>query len=249
MSALPYPQWYMTYEMECNLSLKRNGHLILTETDAEMLRQIRECGTLEQVGRRLGLPVGDLVGSLGSISRRSKIDLVRICEDSVNLTPEGEDALSTFDLKRRMLDEQLLHLWRKPYLTADGVLIEADKVLLVRRGREPGKGLLALPGGIVNYGERLEECVVREVEEETGIVTEVVRLVGVLSDPERDPRGHFVTAVYELKRKGGVLRAGDDAAEAGFFQLNELTNLAFDHAHIIEMTLRTGDHACDVRKQ
>jgi 8-oxo-dGTP diphosphatase len=243
MSALPYPQWYMTYEMECNLSLKRNGRLILTEMDAEILRQIHECGTLEQAGKRLGLPVGDLAGSLGSINRRSTIDLVRICEDSVDLTPEGEEALRTFDLKRRMLDEQLQHLWRKPYLTADGVLIETDKVLLVRRGREPGKGLLALPGGIVNYGERLEECVVREVEEETGIVTEVVRLVGVLSDPERDPRGHFVTAVYELRRIGGVLRAGDDASEIGFFPLNELPNLAFDHAHIIEMTLRKGDRA------
>jgi 8-oxo-dGTP diphosphatase len=239
----------MYYEMECSLSLKRNGQLVLSETDAEVLRLVRDHGTLEQVGKRLGLPTGELAGTLESINRRSMGKLVQMSEEGVDLTPEGEDALSTFELKRRMLDEQLLHLWRKPYLTADGVLIEAEKVLLVRRGREPGKGMLALPGGIVDYGERLEECVVREVEEETGIETKVVRLVGVLSDPDRDPRGHFVTAVFELVRTGGHLKAGDDAAEAGFFPLKDLPPLAFDHANIIDMALKKDVKERNPRKE
>ncbi len=81
-----------------------------------------------------------------------------------------------------------------------------------------------MPGGIVEYGERLEDCVVREVREETGLETRVLRLIGIFSDPGRDPRGHFVSAFYELERTGGELLAGDDAAETGFYPLDRLAS-------------------------
>ncbi len=133
---------------------------------------------------------------------------------------------------------------RNPALTVDGVLIEDGKILLIKRGKEPFKGKWALPGGFVEYGERVEDAVIREFQEETGLETEIIRLAGVYSDPERDPRGHTVSIVYVLERKGGELKGGDDASEARFFSLNSLPELAFDHEKIVRdvlLLLKEGD--------
>ena len=113
---------------------------------------------------------------------------------------------------------------------------------MIRRGREPFKGGYALPGGFLEYGEKLEDCVVREVREETGIATEVIGLFGVFSAPDRDPRGHFVTAVYRLRPTGGRIRAGDDAASAKWVDLKELPKMAFDHGEILKLFLDTAGH-------
>ncbi len=123
--------------------------------------------------------------------------------------------------------------YRNPKLTVDGIVFEEGKVLLVKRKREPFKGRWALPGGFVNYNERVEDAVVREVKEETNLETEIDYLFGVYSDPDRDPRGHTVSIVYVLKRRGGTLRGGDDAEDARFFPLDELPELAFDHGKIL----------------
>ena len=233
MPALAYLLGPMSYEVECDLTLKRDGKVVLTELDAQLLRSVRDLGSLQAIGKRLGMPSGDLLGTLGSLDDGKGHRLASIDGDDADLTEEGLEVLLTFELKRRMLEEQLDHLWRKPYLTTDGVLIEGGKVLLVRRGKEPAKGAMALPGGIVEYGERLEDCVVREVREETGLETRVLRLVGIFSDPGRDPRGHFISALYELERTGGELLAGDDAAETGFYPLDDLPRLAFDHEEMV----------------
>ncbi len=128
--------------------------------------------------------------------------------------------------------------YRNPVLTVDGILVVNGKLLLVRRGREPNKGKLALPGGIVEYGETTEEAVVRELREETGISTKPVRLLGVYSDPARDPRGHFITAAYVMTYEDGQLRAGDDAADALFLPIRDTPRLAFDHSRIVGDFLR-----------
>jgi 8-oxo-dGTP diphosphatase len=91
----------------------------------------------------------------------------------------------------------------------------------------------ALPGGFVEAGETVEEAVVRETLEETGLRTRVVRLLGVYSDPKRDPRGHTVSAVFELAATGGRLHGGDDAAAASFFDKDDLPPLAFDHDRVV----------------
>jgi 8-oxo-dGTP diphosphatase len=238
MPALAYLLGPMSYEVECDLLLKRDGKVVLTDLEARLLRSVRDVGSLHAISKRVGMPSGDLLGTLRSLNDGRGREFVSINGDEVDLTSEGLEALLTFELKRKMLDEQMDHMWRKPYLTTDGVLIEKGKVLLVKRGREPAKGAMALPGGIVEYGERLEDCVVREVREETGLDTRVVRLIGVFSDPGRDPRGHFVSALYELERTGGELMAGDDAAETGFYPLDRLPQLAFDHEEMIRTTLR-----------
>ncbi|MEM3049937.1 MAG: NUDIX hydrolase, partial [Thermoplasmata archaeon] len=109
-----------------------------------------------------------------------------------------------------------------------------NEILLIRRGKEPFKGLHALPGGFLDYNEKLEDCVVREVLEETGVKTSIVDLVGIYSAPDRDPRGHVVTAVYHLQPVSGTARAGDDAEGAEWVPLDRLPKLAFDHGRIIQ---------------
>ncbi|EQD60645.1 NUDIX hydrolase, core domain protein, partial [mine drainage metagenome] len=74
-----------------------------------------------------------------------------------------------------------------PAVTVDAVWIDRRRVLLVRRGRPPGQGLWALPGGFVEYGETVEAAVTRELREETGLVARPRELVGIYSGPDRDP--------------------------------------------------------------
>ncbi len=124
--------------------------------------------------------------------------------------------------------------YKSPKLTADGAIIKDGKILLIKRKNEPFKGKWALPGGFVEYGEKVEDAVVREVNEETGLDTKIIDIVGVYSDPTRDPRGHIVTVVYLLDILDGEIKGSDDAADAKFFDLNDLPELAFDHNIILK---------------
>jgi len=123
---------------------------------------------------------------------------------------------------------------RSPALTVDGVLIQENSVLLVQRKNTPFQGAWALPGGFVEYGETTENAVIREILEETGLRIKILKLIGVYSDPHRDPRGHTVTAAYLINQVGGTLKAGDDARNVKFFKRDELPDLAFDHAIIVK---------------
>jgi 8-oxo-dGTP diphosphatase len=119
-------------------------------------------------------------------------------------------------------------------LTVDAVIPYKGKVVLVERTNEPFKGYYALPGGIVEYGESVEEALLREVREETGLKGKVYKLVGIYSDPKRDPRGHFVSACFIVIPVGGELKAGSDAKKVNLFHLNSLPKLAFDHEKMIK---------------
>jgi 8-oxo-dGTP diphosphatase len=123
---------------------------------------------------------------------------------------------------------------RSPALTVDGILIEAGSILLIQRKHSPFQGSWALPGGFVEYGEKTEDALIREMSEETGLKIKIRALLGVYSDPSRDPRGHTVTVVYLVEPVGGVVNAGDDAMSAKFFKADELPELAFDHAIIVK---------------
>ncbi len=128
--------------------------------------------------------------------------------------------------------------YKNPSVAADGIIIKDKKILLVRRGHDPYAGSWALPGGFVNYGERTEDAVVREVREETTLETVVDDLVGVYSDPRRDPRGHVISITYLLKNPIGEPHGSDDAKEARWWDIDSLPSLAFDHAKIIAEGLR-----------
>jgi 8-oxo-dGTP diphosphatase len=127
---------------------------------------------------------------------------------------------------------------KSPKLTVDGIIFDDEKILLIKRRNNPYKGKWALPGGFVDYGEKTEVSVVREISEETGLNTRVNKLIGVYSDPKRDPRGHTVTIVYELFRINGDIKSGDDACDIKFFRIDDLPELSFDHKIIIEDFLR-----------
>jgi len=127
----------------------------------------------------------------------------------------------------------------KPGVAVDGVLIKNKKILLIKRGNEPFKNKWALPGGFVEYGERVEEAIVREFKEETGINVRIKKFFGVFSDPDRDPRGHVISIVFLLESDDEP-RAGDDAIDAKFFDLDNLPELAFDHKKIIEEVMKYG---------
>ncbi|MDD5111209.1 MAG: NUDIX hydrolase [Candidatus Altiarchaeota archaeon] len=124
-------------------------------------------------------------------------------------------------------------VFKAPSLTVDGVVVDRGRVVLIKRRFPPFAGSWALPGGFVDAGESVEQAVVREVFEETSLKARVVRLVGVYSKPNRDPRRHTVSVCFLCKRKSGVLNAGSDSKEACWFRLDELPKLAFDHADMI----------------
>jgi len=130
--------------------------------------------------------------------------------------------------------------YKNPMLTVDGIIIKSQQILLIKRKNPPFRGKWALPGGFVNYGEKVEDAVVREISEETGLETKIKRLVGVYSDPKRDPRGHTVTVAYLLEITGGNLKGSDDASDAKFFNLTKLPDLSFDHDKIIKDATKGG---------
>ena len=127
-------------------------------------------------------------------------------------------------------------MYRNPALSVDVMVIEGSKILLVKRGQPPHQGEWALPGGFVEYGETVEAAAKREVQEETGIAIDLSAILGVYSDPERDPRSHTVSVVFVGKMIGGQLQEGDDAADARWYDINDLREeqLAFDHEMIVQ---------------
>lgn len=126
---------------------------------------------------------------------------------------------------------------RTPLLAVDSVIFFKGGVVLIRRLNPPFQGCYALPGGFVEIGESTEEAIVREAKEETGLVIDLVGLVGVYSDPHRDPRGHVVSVCYFSKGSGNLV-SGSDARSAEVFPLDGLPVLAFDHHKMIGDTLR-----------
>jgi 8-oxo-dGTP diphosphatase len=123
---------------------------------------------------------------------------------------------------------------RTPALCVDCVVIDARGwLLLVRRRNPPFKGQHALPGGFVDIGETVEDACRRELKEETGVSAGRLRLIGVYSDPRRDPRGHSCSVAFLARVGRARAKAGDDAAAAEWVEHWSQAPLAFDHAKIV----------------
>lgn len=131
----------------------------------------------------------------------------------------------------------MVKIYKNPLLAVDIVILcSDDSIILIKRKKNPYRGFWALPGGFVEYGERVEEAALREAWEETGLKVELDHLLGVYSDPDRDPRGHVISICFIAHKIGGKLKADTDASEVSKFKWEELKKikLAFDHATILE---------------
>ena len=129
----------------------------------------------------------------------------------------------------------------RPAVTADCVVMTLEtraRVLLIERGNEPYKGHWAIPGGFLNMDETTEQCAIRELEEETGLKVSELQQIGAYSKVDRDPRGRTVTIAYLVRVDKPVAVIGqDDAAQAEWWPLSALPQLAFDHEDIMRDAL------------
>ncbi|MDP3433988.1 MAG: NUDIX hydrolase [Bacteroidota bacterium] len=124
----------------------------------------------------------------------------------------------------------------RPAVTVDAILIsKQNSVLLIERGREPFKGKWALPGGFIDMDEPLETACMRELEEETGIRISELKQFKAFGAVDRDPRHRTISVIfYAFTEDEIIAQAGDDAAKAQWFPLDQLPDLAFDHQLILE---------------
>ena len=122
-----------------------------------------------------------------------------------------------------------------PRLTVDVIIEKNDKIVLIRRKNKPFEGKYALPGGFVEYGEKVEDAAVREAKEETSLEVKLKEILGVYSEEKRDPRFHSISVVFIASPLKGRIEAKSDAEEARWVKLEEINfrELAFDHAKIL----------------
>jgi ADP-ribose pyrophosphatase YjhB (NUDIX family) len=130
--------------------------------------------------------------------------------------------------------------YKNPIPTVDAIIQKSSSILLVKRKKDPYKNQFALPGGFVNEGETIEEAIEREVYEETSLKIHPIDILGVYSDPTRDPRGHMMTVVFIVLIIKGIATAGDDAKEISWIPIEKINEIkiAFDHKLVIRDYLR-----------
>ena len=132
----------------------------------------------------------------------------------------------------------------RPAVTVDIAIFMPNggdfKVLLIQRAQEPYRGLYALPGGFIDIQETLEETARRELEEETGLKISQLTQVHTFSTLGRDPRDRVISTCFAtiLPVSSQIdLKAGSDAADAVWLNINELPPLAFDHNLVIQTVI------------
>ena len=124
--------------------------------------------------------------------------------------------------------------YKLPSTTVDAIIEKDGKILMIRRKSDTFNDHLALPGGFVDYGEAVEHAVKREVLEELGVTATPLDILGVYSDPKRDPRGHVISIIFVCSFSGKI-KAGDDAKSFEWVALENIKKekLAFDHLQIL----------------
>lgn len=139
-------------------------------------------------------------------------------------------------------ENQYCYRYPHPAVTTDCVIFGFDgerlQVLLIERGIEPFKGKWAFPGGFIKMDESAEEGALRELREETGLDNAYIEQFHTFSDPNRDPRERVITIAYLALVRLQEVKAGDDAAAARWFPIDEIPSLAFDHDHILRIALQ-----------
>ena len=117
----------------------------------------------------------------------------------------------------------------RPIVGVGVVILDADKVLLIKRGKPPRAGTWSLPGGAQESGETLKEAALREIYEETNLKVEIIGLIDIVDSIRRDKKGdaeyHYTLIDFAARVTGGALRAGDDAIDTRWFTLQEIKKL------------------------
>ena len=117
----------------------------------------------------------------------------------------------------------------RPIVGVGVVILDADKVLLIKRGKPPRAGTWSLPGGAQESGETLKEAALREIYEETNLKVEIIGLIDIVDSIRRDKKGdaeyHYTLIDFVARVTGGALRAGDDAIDTRWFTLQEIKKL------------------------
>jgi 8-oxo-dGTP diphosphatase len=133
--------------------------------------------------------------------------------------------------------------WPRPMVTADIVVFlkgrGKTKVLLIRRAKEPFKGSWVFPGGFLEMDEELAAGAARELAEETGLVGVELEQMHTFGGCGRDPRGRVISVAFvgTVEPDKATVKAGDDAAEAAWFDIDQLPELAFDHNEVAKMAI------------
>ena len=127
---------------------------------------------------------------------------------------------------------------KNPIPTVDTIIQRDSQILFVKRKKDPFKEHFVFPGGFVNESEKVEDAALREVKEETSLSVELIDILGVYSDPSRDPRGHIMSTVFigqiSTNNKNEA-KAGDDAGALQWIDLEDIDNksFGFDHKTIL----------------
>lgn len=143
-----------------------------------------------------------------------------------------------------MSEGEYVYTHPRPMVTVDAVVFterqNRRELLLIERKHAPFAGTWALPGGFVDIDEPLENAATRELAEETGLTGVPLEQFGVFGDPGRDPRGRSISIAYAglVDWRKHTPRASDDAAAVGWFALEDLPPLAFDHHRIVECAIQ-----------
>ena len=137
-----------------------------------------------------------------------------------------------------------IYEWPRPMVTVDAVVFTLTEgkpsLLLIKRKSEPYKDKWAIPGGFIGMDEELEDAVARELEEETGLIGIHLEQMHTFGKIGRDPRGRQITVVYMgvVDEHNAKIKAGDDAAEAKWFDIDNLPkDIAFDHDEITKFAI------------
>ena len=227
------------------LWLKKGELSVIGAGRARLLRAISEHGSISKAASATGMSYRHAWGIVKQIRNSIGTEIILTSrggtqDGGTRLTEIGIKILEQFECYEKEID-RILKYGRQPALAVDGVIFNNEGLVLISRKNPPYAGKLALPGGFVKYNETTEVAVKREVHEELGIKTEIKQLLGVYSNPTRDPRHHTISVVYELDPLSTKFQAGDDAASFKIISLDDierLSNLAFDHSEIVNDALK-----------
>jgi 8-oxo-dGTP diphosphatase len=227
------------YDFKSKNWIEKDGEVIIGEGRATLLKYILEFESLTRAAEEMGMSYRHAWGIVQEINETLGKEIIHSDRGGAEggktfLTEEGKRLLEDFEKMNGTVKTLSSLGLRTPLVAADGLILIDEKLVLIRRKFYPFEGKLALPGGMVEYDERVEDAVCREMKEEIGLDVEITELLGVYSEPGRDPRGHVVSAAYVLKRVGGELKSGDDADAIELVAIDKTPDLAFDHNQIVE---------------